>query len=126
MIPRPPRSTRTDTLFPYTTLFRSRGACSCHRTGCQHLNGFVYKVLQLRIKINEWREIGLNQLDSVRQNPKQLRRRDNDQHQRNIRNRQKENNGNKRLHTLWHATTPHPFTQVNKSNKQKKPKAQNN
>src|SRR3546814_8374740 len=24
MIPRPPRSTRTDTLFPYTTLFRSR------------------------------------------------------------------------------------------------------
>src|SRR3546814_13288933 len=25
-IPRPPRSTLTDTLFPYTTLFRSRGA----------------------------------------------------------------------------------------------------
>src|SRR3546814_17962666 len=24
---RPPRSTRTDTLFPYTTLFRSAGAC---------------------------------------------------------------------------------------------------
>src|SRR3546814_15529447 len=24
MIPRPPESTRTDTLFPYTTLFRSR------------------------------------------------------------------------------------------------------
>src|SRR3546814_5939759 len=33
MIRRPPRSTRTDTLFPYTTLFRSRGrrrrACRC-------------------------------------------------------------------------------------------------
>src|SRR3546814_1266066 len=29
MIRRPPRSTRTDTLFPYTTLFRSRGACAC-------------------------------------------------------------------------------------------------
>src|SRR3546814_10585987 len=29
MIRRPPRSTRTDTLFPYTTLFRS----------CQHLRG---------------------------------------------------------------------------------------
>src|SRR3546814_16830101 len=29
MIRRPPRSTRTDTLFPYTTLFRS-GAC-CQR-----------------------------------------------------------------------------------------------
>src|SRR3546814_1018940 len=44
MIRRPPRSTRTDTLFPYTTLFRSRvrsrrsdfGAClrtsDCERT----------------------------------------------------------------------------------------------
>src|SRR3546814_20850384 len=28
MIRRPPRSTRTDTLFPYTTLFRSNGARS--------------------------------------------------------------------------------------------------
>src|SRR3546814_6394421 len=27
MIRRPPRSTRTDTLFPYTTLFRSRPRC---------------------------------------------------------------------------------------------------
>src|SRR3546814_13987761 len=27
MIRRPPRSTRTDTLFPYTTLFRSGRAC---------------------------------------------------------------------------------------------------
>src|SRR3546814_7055744 len=27
MIRRPPRSTRTDTLFPYTTLFRSNGVC---------------------------------------------------------------------------------------------------
>src|SRR3546814_11353951 len=34
MIRRPPRSTRTDTLFPYTTLFRSRGcwpSCSAAR-----------------------------------------------------------------------------------------------
>src|SRR3546814_3813968 len=31
MIRRPPRSTRTDTLFPYTTLFRS------HVTGAQHV-----------------------------------------------------------------------------------------
>src|SRR3546814_15472549 len=29
MIRRPPRSTRTDTLFPYTTLFRSAGAPFC-------------------------------------------------------------------------------------------------
>src|SRR3546814_10317727 len=32
MILRPPRSTRTDTLFPYTTLFRSRG-------GLGHVDG---------------------------------------------------------------------------------------
>src|SRR3546814_15247370 len=34
MIRRPPRSTRTDTLFPYTTLFRSRtaGIGQCPRT----------------------------------------------------------------------------------------------
>src|SRR3546814_7320744 len=31
MIRRPPRSTRTDTLFPYTTLFRSPGAINSHR-----------------------------------------------------------------------------------------------
>src|SRR3546814_1441159 len=29
MIRRPPRSTRTDTLFPYTTLFRSHRAVGC-------------------------------------------------------------------------------------------------
>src|SRR3546814_5975264 len=36
MIRRPPRSTRTDTLFPYTTLFRSRAvdACGRHHCGC--------------------------------------------------------------------------------------------
>src|SRR3546814_20858438 len=30
MIRRPPRSTRTDTLFPYTTLFRSPGSLGLH------------------------------------------------------------------------------------------------
>src|SRR3546814_14443128 len=34
MIRRPPRSTRTDTLFPYTTLFRSPGTAQHqHRAG---------------------------------------------------------------------------------------------
>src|SRR3546814_1005701 len=32
MIRRPPRSTRTDTLFPYTTLFRSLGRPGCAGT----------------------------------------------------------------------------------------------
>src|SRR3546814_5152116 len=31
MIRRPPRSTRTDTLFPYTTLFRSAGGSICRK-----------------------------------------------------------------------------------------------
>src|SRR3546814_7870857 len=31
MIRRPPRSTRTDTLFPYTTLFRSHGSAAPRR-----------------------------------------------------------------------------------------------
>src|SRR3546814_5459593 len=31
MIRRPPRSTRTDTLFPYTTLFRSSASCMVAR-----------------------------------------------------------------------------------------------
>src|SRR3546814_7322635 len=44
MIRRPPRSTRTDTLFPYTTLFRSEAAerrlayeeaCEVEAEGCQ-------------------------------------------------------------------------------------------
>src|SRR3546814_9286530 len=34
MIRRPPRSTRTDTLFPYTTLFRSRPVALAAITSC--------------------------------------------------------------------------------------------
>src|SRR3546814_7994478 len=34
MIRRPPRSTRTDTLFPDTTLFRSGSAITCKATRC--------------------------------------------------------------------------------------------
>src|SRR3546814_7077311 len=35
MLRRPPRSTRTDTLFPYTTLFRSLGSCALAFWACQ-------------------------------------------------------------------------------------------
>src|SRR3546814_5665489 len=41
MIRRPPRSTRTDTLFPYTTLFRSEG----DRTGLSEFLGPVLRQL---------------------------------------------------------------------------------
>src|SRR3546814_2708364 len=36
MVRRPPRSTLTDTLFPYTTLFRSPGAHQVEDYGAQH------------------------------------------------------------------------------------------
>src|SRR3546814_11958873 len=36
-IRRPPRSTRTDTLFPYTTLFRSDGRVAAAWPGCPWL-----------------------------------------------------------------------------------------
>src|SRR3546814_10751911 len=39
MIRRPPRSTRTDTLFPYTTLFRSREPAKVHPEDDQEQDG---------------------------------------------------------------------------------------
>src|SRR3546814_11861168 len=45
MIRRPPRSTRTDTLFPYTTLFRSHLFCSAFRA--PHLPRFRPSLLRL-------------------------------------------------------------------------------
>src|SRR3546814_5264317 len=44
MIRRPPRSTRTDTLFPYTTLFRSRPEIRLHLL--QHELQFAVRVRQ--------------------------------------------------------------------------------
>src|SRR3546814_6329092 len=41
MIRRPPRSTRTDTLFPYTTLFRSTEfTCRTHVQACRGVKGW--------------------------------------------------------------------------------------
>src|SRR3546814_16546156 len=46
MIRRPPRSTRTDTLFPYTTLFRSNVGFRCHAAPksaqCSRAHGLVF------------------------------------------------------------------------------------
>src|SRR3546814_4786722 len=44
MIRRPPRSTPTDTLFPYTTLFRSRFATGVGRTEIARITGTGIKV----------------------------------------------------------------------------------
>src|SRR3546814_7424768 len=48
MIRRPPRSTRTDTLFPYTTLFRSQGsAAAVEAAGQQRFDDVVGGVAEL-------------------------------------------------------------------------------
>src|SRR3546814_18057418 len=47
MIRRPPRSTRTDTLFPYTTLFRSHPP-SCNRFSPSHRCSVAFN-LRLRV-----------------------------------------------------------------------------
>src|SRR3546814_3517895 len=60
MIRRPPRSTRTDTLFPYTTLFRSSQINGCAFCIQYHLN-LARKAGQQAAKIDllaAWREAG--------------------------------------------------------------------
>src|SRR3546814_12850885 len=41
MIRRPPRSTRTDTRFPYTTLFRSGGQCAAVGSEARDIGGEI-------------------------------------------------------------------------------------
>src|SRR3546814_1414922 len=48
MIRRPPRSTRTDTLFPYTTLFRSPGRFHALRVIGAHLGAGILQRLDDR------------------------------------------------------------------------------
>src|SRR3546814_5940355 len=48
MIRRPPRSTRTDTLFPYTTLFRSRQPPESLGAGCRVEVDRAHALLQHR------------------------------------------------------------------------------
>src|SRR3546814_19041599 len=63
MIRRPPRSTRTDTLFPYTTLFRSLIGMAAHiegiaasvfdMTGLAQKNGAVFSHIRLAAMPND-------------------------------------------------------------------------
>src|SRR3546814_2742139 len=50
MIRRPPRSTRTDTLFPYTTLFRSHEIDSGVRVGVTTAEAQRVKALEREVK----------------------------------------------------------------------------
>src|SRR3546814_17112874 len=61
MIRRPPRSTRTDTLFPYTTLFRSFHGCLVSLALRQNIAGgnlipFLHKPLGKRAFLHRRRE----------------------------------------------------------------------
>src|SRR3546814_12713972 len=49
MIRRPPRSTRTDTLFPYTTLFRSLGWKKARKNKITVYHGSMTKPLNLSV-----------------------------------------------------------------------------
>src|SRR3546814_1387984 len=79
MIRRPPRSTRTDTLFPYTTLFRSLcqlarrrhpadaaqspavGDCVCRRAWRDHAGRRVVGAVRAR----KWRAVSASQSDDL-------------------------------------------------------------
>src|SRR3546814_7970605 len=53
MIRRPPRSTRTDTLFPYTTLFRSPHMNYCASSSAVHCHPSTYHFLSLTFRSEE-------------------------------------------------------------------------
>src|SRR3546814_11907661 len=65
MVRRPPRSTRTDTLFPYTTLFRSVGI---YRT--------AWRTVELigRGAIQPFTQVAVQTLARVKDDPAELRR----------------------------------------------------
>src|SRR3546814_10510468 len=59
MIRRPPRSTRTDTLFPYTTLFRSKGPSSASEAAP------IFGNLSLRTIIRKFRDFGVDLMNQM-------------------------------------------------------------
>src|SRR3546814_2641096 len=63
MIRRPPRSTRTDTLVPYTTLFRSSRASGLCAIAAAALSGMSggYRVGQFLLEVYAWRFHAVNQ-----------------------------------------------------------------
>src|SRR3546814_5735833 len=60
MIRRPPRSTRTDTLFPYSTLFRSKPPVSASRPSRKPIAGRrrerrpATEVLEIISRVRDW------------------------------------------------------------------------
>src|SRR3546814_20775686 len=66
MIRRPPISTRTDTLFPYTTLFRSQGKTDSRRS-IDDLSGLVFTIRQEAPKQEISKNLDLKELRSKQQ-----------------------------------------------------------
>src|SRR3546814_18409653 len=63
MIRRPPRSTRTDTLFPYTTLFRSEPSGRLARLGEAGLEAGGVGAQQLEVEFRPVRKIGAERVE---------------------------------------------------------------
>src|SRR3546814_10960509 len=57
MVRRPPRSTRTDTLFPYTTLFRSAHHMACRVLALRRHVGIEFERMPLDAEIQPAREM---------------------------------------------------------------------
>src|SRR3546814_19121280 len=64
MLRPPPRSTRTDTLFPYTTLFRSCGTACCTQAGHSIWNACT-NTTRPRRDCSDGAPSALNQRDTV-------------------------------------------------------------
>src|SRR3546814_17934169 len=57
MIRRPPRSTRTDTLFPYTTLLRSGAGRTDHQHATRNLSAEFLEFAWILQKIDQFRNL---------------------------------------------------------------------
>src|SRR3546814_19787749 len=81
MIRRPPRSTRTDTLFPYTTLFRSLNALGLDETTASFfpLTFPLLFALRLTLRLEVWyepAEVDIGSVESLGQGFVAARRRE--------------------------------------------------
>src|SRR3546814_17376584 len=63
---RPPRSTRTDTLFPYTTLFRSNSKlANIERRQQEALDEALSSIEELRMRIEELENQGMLRIEKL-------------------------------------------------------------
>src|SRR3546814_3190292 len=81
MIRRPPRATRTDTLFPYTTLFRSTAATPAQRAEAQALRRRQdWQIIQWNRAATAQPDNGAAQFARLLRDPAVLRERRSEEH----------------------------------------------